>query len=178
VYRGGIYYTSADSLRIKLNWQPGINGLPLTPKKKNRFHELTFGIHDKGHACFRPDLFVVEDTKLDYYLYMINRMMSEAITLFFADCLFVTAVKDEYDTVNDRGIFPLFADMDLCLEPEHLLHSMYKIMEANVFYFVLADESCLQALLPGGKRTQSLHRYLEKFTEFAKGEYIWSKQKL
>lgn len=175
VYRNGVYYTAPDGLRIKLNWQPGVNGLPLTPKAKNKYHEITFGIHDKGHACFKPDLIAVSPSRLNYLLYIINRMISEAITLFFADGIFVSAVKDAYATLNEREIYPLFAELGLPLEREHLVTSVYKIMEANVFYFLLGDESYFNTLL-AGRDSQSLRNYTRKFSEFAKGDYEWSKQ--
>ena len=167
----GIYYTAPDNPRVKLNWQPGINGIPLTPKKEDPWHERTYAVHDNGHHAFKPDLIMTTHSRLDYLLYIICRMMSEALTIIFADMFFTHGIKDKYQTLANRRIYPLFESMHLSCDSENLLETVYKTMEANVFYFILGDDSYYRGITTD---TAVLDAFTEKYSEFAIADYVWT----
>jgi hypothetical protein len=174
VFKNGIYYTSPLNRRVKLNWQPGVNGIPYTPKKEDVWHERTYGIHDDGHCAFKPDLITTIHSRLHYLLYIINRMMSEAMTIIFADMFFAHGIRDKYTTLSKRQIYPLFRDLNLPVDSDSLVNSVYKTMEANVFYCLLGDDSYYKKLLEN-KPTHNLEAFKEKYSEFFIQDYRWTK---
>ena len=80
-------------------------------------------------------------------------MLSEAITLVFADMLFVEALRRggvEYDWTK-RKIWPLFRDCGLDpfkhSDSQHLLSVFRTLLEANVPYCLLGDDTKYRELL-------------------------------
>lgn len=109
VARGGAWFKASGNRRVKHYWWPGLNaGIPMTPKK-DYVHELTFLTHDLIHWAM-PDVIPSSGSERDYRLYVVTRMMSEAITLVMADMVFIDqALKAGlvYDTLK-RAIHPLY----------------------------------------------------------------------
>ena len=180
VYANGIYFVSPLNRRIKLNWHPGINGIPFTRKEKDQMHELTYMIHDFCHYAIRPDLiFTGNHTKLNYKLYMIARMMSEAITIVLADMIFVHSIIESgssYTTVAERKIYPLFKKLDLEFN-SNFMQSLYTLLEANVNYCLLGDDTFFKALLKNPNSEESiegLDEYENKYSQFYIQDYRWT----
>ncbi len=124
----GAFFRASTTRRQKLYWCPGLNaGIPLTPKPKDRLHELTFQIHDFTHMTI-PDL-AYEGTNsllakkmhlnnIEAFIkkvYIVSRLASEALTLVMADMMYVTSLKKsgiKYQTVNQRKIYPIFEEIE------------------------------------------------------------------
>lgn len=181
VYQNGIYFMSAINRRIKLNWNPGINGIPFTGKPNDIMHELTYMIHDFGHFAVRPDvIFIGNHNDLYYRVYMITRMMSEAITIILADMIFVHSIIESgnnYPTVASRKIYPLFLELDINLDLNNekvFLDSLYKLLEANVFYCLLGDDTFFTKLLKNRENTKALNDYKEKYSQYFIQDYLWT----
>jgi inosine/xanthosine triphosphate pyrophosphatase family protein len=176
-FEEGVYVSAPMNRRIKLNWNPGFNPIPLVRKEKDLLHEITYAVHDMGHFAFKPDLIFTGQNlnplveKLNKKLYLINRMMSEAITLPFADMFFVKSVLDsnnDYVTKAERKIYPLFERI-MKINPitidsntendeiilEKLLQYYKPILRANVYYCVLGNKSKFISLLK--KETATLN---------------------
>jgi len=174
LYQEGTCYKGASNRVMNHIWEPGTCPIPYTPKKDDPYHEAGYNIHDAGHKVFRPDLlFDGNHTQLNHRLYMICRMMSEAITIIYADMFFVHAVRDKYKTINDRKIHPLFCDINLPIDGKNLIETMYKIMKANVHFCLLGNDASLRKLVDG-KSTENLKKYIKKYTGFFIPDYLWT----
>lgn len=188
VFTNGIYFMSPINRRIKLNWNPGVNGIPFTRKDKDEMHELTYMIHDFGHFAFKPDLIftgshpdpIVES--LNRKIYLLSRMMSEAITLVMADMIFVDGILksgNSYDTVSERKIYPLFQHLNLSLSTNYI-DTVRKLMYANTIYCLLGDDSEFVKLLSSDSPSditslnQSLQDYKNKYSQFFIQDYRWT----
>lgn len=182
----GIFFRSPINRREVNYWSPGLNaGLPYTAKD-DRFHELTYILHDFGHFAV-PDLLfdghVDEKSKLVYIMY---RMMSEAMTMVIADMLFVDAVKKsalpEYDTYdfNKRRIYPLFLATGLRFsdDPTERMQTLLTLMRANVAYCLRGDDSLYRDLIQqnGGSAEAfaALEAFKSKFMPFFVEDFRWT----
>ncbi|XWV25656.1 hypothetical protein QJ856_gp0097 [Tupanvirus deep ocean] len=195
-FQEGSYVSSPMNRRIKLNWNPGLNPIPLVRKEKDPLHEITYAIHDMGHFAFRPDLLFTgchdnqETEKLNRKLYLINRMMSEAITLIFADMFFVKSVLEsgnDYPTRNERKIYPLFEKIlenkpmtvecdfsDDCTIQNNLIPYYKEIMHANTKYCLLGDKTKYLELL--GDEKPEFNDFDKKYSQFFIQDYRWTNQ--
>ena len=85
------------------------------PDEDDPIHEVTFQAHDLTHFLLPDLLFTGEHTPLYRRLYILYRMLSEAVTLVFSDMLFAEALRRgglEYDW-SKRKIWPVFRDSGL-----------------------------------------------------------------
>ena len=168
VLDNGIFFRSAKNRREKNYWLPGLNaGVPLVPKKDN-IHEITFAVHDLCHFVM-PDLIYdgISNSKKQRDIYIIYRMMSEAITMVLADMVYVDGlVQDgiDYD-FSKRNIYPLY---------EKIKHNkLSEILYANVIYCIKGDDTFYKELL-GNKNLEVLERFKEKYTAFFVEDYKWT----
>lgn len=190
-FKEGSYVSSPMNRRIKLNWNPGLNPIPLVRKEKDPLHEITYAVHDMGHFAFKPDLTFTgcnaspSVEKVNRKLYIINRMMSEAVTLVFADMFFVKSILDSgnnYETRNERKIYPIFEKIvknNIQKEDEFNLMKLlqyYKpIWHANVRYCILGDKNNFLQLLNSDSETDlTFDQYDEKYSQFFIQDYRWT----
>jgi adenylate kinase len=172
----GAFFRSAKNRREKNYWLPGLNsGIPLVAKK-DEIHEITFAVHDLCHFMM-PDL-VFEGkesySKQDYKnVYVIYRMMSEALTMVFADMLFIHKLVEnniDYD-FNKRKIYPLFKS--ILNENPNL--EIKDILYANVQYCLKGDDSYYIKLL-NNKNLEVLEDFKLKFSPFFIEDFKWTDQ--
>ena len=180
VFRNGVYFTSPINRRIRSNWQPGIAGIPFTKKPRDPMHECTYMIHDFYHYAIKPDvIFNGIDTPLNRKLYMISRMMSEAMTIVLADMIFVHSVLqsgNDYRTVNDRLIYPLFKHLTLNFDPcsEEFIESLYRLLFANVHFCLTGETDLLQSINSSINSSIEINNYVEKYSRFFIQDFIWT----
>lgn len=162
VASNGAWFKRSENRRAKHYWWPGLNaGLPMTPKK-DYVHELTFLVHDLIHWAM-PDVLPSGDSLKDYRLYMVTRMMSEAITLVSADMLFIDqalAAGLEYDTTK-RKIHPLY----------NSAHDHKTWCRAMSHYAIRGDDTLLRAI---AKSPQALDDFKGKFGVFFEEDQRWT----
>eukprot|EP00435_Cladocopium_sp_Y103_P039325 s1523_g10.t1 len=183
VLNHGLVLRAAMTRREFIYWLPGLNaGIPLVPKD-DAIHEATFQAHDLAHFLLPDLLFTGEDSPLHRRLYIIYRMLSEAITLVFADMLFVEHLRRsgvEYDW-SKRKIWPLFHSCQL--DPftegstEHFLSVFRALLEANVSYCLLGDDSRYRELLKADAlEPECLKDFKEKYMPFFVEDFRWTSQ--
>ena len=122
-------------------------------------------------------------------LYIIYRMLSEAITLVFADMLFVEALRRgglQYDWTK-RKIWPLFRDCGLdpfpeTAEPQRTLSVFRTLLEANVAYCLLGDDTKYRELMsnhlgtPVAEVPPALQDFKDKYMPFFVEDFRWTSQ--
>lgn len=181
VLNQGLVLRAALTRREFIYWLPGLNaGIPLVPKD-DAVHEATFQAHDLAHFLLPDLLFTGEDSPLHRRLYIIYRMLSEAITLVFADMLFVEHLRRsgvEYDW-SKRKIWPLFRACGLdpfAGSTEHFLSVFRVLLEANVSYCLLGDDSRYRELLKAELEPECLRDFKEKYMPFFVEDFRWTSQ--
>lgn len=175
----GVFFKSASNRRIKNYWYPGLNGgIPLVPKS-DEIHECTYMAHDIGHFAIPDLIFTGLSSLYNKQVYICWRMMSEALTMGFADMAFVdTLVKTgfgpDYD-YSKRKIYNLFdatgIQLDISNRSEYLTN-LKKIIWANYRFCLLGDETPYKNLL--GPNIQTLEEFKEKYTPFFVSDYKWT----
>jgi adenylate kinase len=174
----GVFFRAPENRREKNYWLPGLNaGIPFVPKK-DAVHEITYMAHDFGHFLLPDLIFTGEADDHRRRVYIIARMMSEAVTLVLADMLFVDTLRTsgiEYDW-SKRRIYPLFANLGLDLEAgPHFLTQLERLLRANVRYCLRGDDGGYRALLTAaGKGTESLESFTGKYMPFFVEDYRWT----
>jgi adenylate kinase len=140
----GMFFRSALTRRQKLYWCPGLNaGIPFTPKPKDRIHEITYQMHDFSHFNI-PDLVFDgfnggSHSPIFKKVYIIYRLISEAVTLVLADMIFVNSVIKsgiKYENVQYRKIYPIFQQIEKKNPDinENLHKYIYEILSGSVQY--------------------------------------------
>jgi hypothetical protein len=162
VHESGAWLKASKDRRAKHYWWPGLNaGIPMTPKK-DHVHELTFLVHDIIHWAM-PDVIPAGDGERHYRLYLLTRMMSEAITLCMADMGFVDQALRaglDYDT-SKRKIHPLF-------DPSV---PMRQWCQAMSHYAIRGDASRLRAI---AKSPEALDAFQMKYAPFFEADLRWT----
>ncbi len=178
VLNEGIFYKAA-STRIEANyWQPGLNaGIPLIAKA-DPIHERTFMIHDFGHFMMKDLIFTGRDTPLHRSVYIIQRLISEAVTIMCADGVFVNSMDRSgvrYDFTT-RHIYPLFQGTGLDFsEKSTFLENLRAITKASVDYTVKGDDTAFRHLLAANHHScDVLEAYQKKFKPFFVSDYQWT----
>ncbi|WP_103071796.1 Maf family protein [Aquimarina sediminis] len=171
----GGFFRSSKNRRQKNYWVPGLNaGIPLVPKS-DEIHEITFFVHDLCHFII-PDLIFngVSNTLYDN-VYIIYRMMSEALTQVVADMIFIDClVKDEvtYD-FSKRKIYPLYAA--ITRKNPHV--TLKELMYANVQYSILGDDSGYKKLIDIND-IPVLVDFKKKYETFFIEDFKWTQRNL
>lgn len=173
VIQSGVFFRSAKNRREKNYWLPGLNaGVPLTAKK-DKVHEITFMFHDLMHFQF-PDLVFDGHTSLGKKVYLLHRMMGEAITLVLADMLFVDNLRKvglEYDW-SKRKIYPLLEALNL--DPGSTT-DLRTLLHANMRYALFGDDSEFRAHLnPTPGALGALDDYKAKYSRFFAEDWRWT----
>jgi hypothetical protein len=107
----GVSFRAPQTRRQKLNWCPGLVGIPLTAKPKDPHHELAYQAHDMAHMRMFDLMPDGKFGRLEKLVYIAYRLMSECSTLVFADMMFVWSMKQsgfDYKTAEMRKIYPVF----------------------------------------------------------------------
>lgn len=162
VHRGGAWFKASWNRRAKHYWWPGLNaGIPMTPKR-DYVHELTFLVHDVIHWAM-PDALPAGGGERDYRLYLVTRMMSEAITLVMADMVFIHQALQgglDYDA-GKRKIYPLYdpavSERSWCLAMAH--------------YAIRGDDSRLAKI---AKSEGALSEFKAKYAPFFEEDLRWT----
>lgn len=174
VANSGIFFRSAASRKEKNYWLPGLNaGIPLTAKK-DEIHEITFLFHDLMHFQL-PDLIPDVDGDFEKQVYVMHRVMGEALTLVLADIIFIDNLAKagvDYD-FSKRLIYPLFRNM----KSGNALADLKPIVRAMAHYAVLSDDSLLRELLmPGAGGLETLAAFKEKYGRFFSEDVRWTER--
>lgn len=191
VANNGAFFRAAKNRREANYWLPGLNaGIPYVPKR-DPVHEITFMAHDFGHF-FIPDLvFTGHASANARRTYIIYRMMSEATTLVFADMLFVDtlarsghaydyAKRRIYPLYQDTGVRPFDALADGGSNKEAFLASFRRLLECNVAYCLLGDDSKYKELIRENGQLRedgscdSLENFKDKYMPFFVEDYKWT----
>lgn len=171
----GGFFRSAKNRRQKNYWLPGLNaGIPLVPKK-DEVHEITFFVHDLCHFVLPDLIYSGENAPLYDKVYVIYRMLSEALTLVIADMCFVHAlVQDgvQYD-FSKRKIYPLYQ----AILKQHPEVSWQTLWQANVQYCLLGDDSYYKRLI-AKEDYLALTAFKEKYERFFIEDFRWTKHNL
>ncbi|EAY27002.1 hypothetical protein [Microscilla marina] len=171
----GGFFRSARNRRQKNYWAPGLNaGIPLVPKK-DEVHEITFFVHDLCHFVLPDLVYSGEDAPLYDKVYVIYRMLSEALTLVIADMCFVHALVQDgvpYD-FSKRKIYPLYQ----AILKKHPDISLNELWAANVQYCLLGDDSHYKYLITKEDRPV-LKAFKAKYETFFVGDFRWTKHNL
>ncbi len=172
----GVFFKAATSRPIKNYFSPPFGGIPLTAKK-SQIEETVFMMHDLNHHNI-PDLIFDGDDSIEMRnVYLVWRMMSEAITLVIADMLYAnTLVKSNPENRDklDSRIYPLFEALDIESPTEdNRLEIMRKLLWANTQYAVLGDKSEWEKLLKSGCEDK-LAAYTGHFEKFFVGDHVWT----
>ena len=173
VVQSGVFFRSAKNRREKNYWLPGLNsGVPLTAKK-DKVHEITFMFHDLMHFQF-PDLVFDGHSPMGKKVYLLHRMMGEAITLVLADMVFVDNLRQagiEYDW-SKRKIHPLLAALDLNTMS---MTDLRTLLHANMRYALFGDDSEFRwHLKPALEAASALEAYKEKYSRFFAEDWRWT----
>ena len=165
----GLFTRSALNKSQRNYWYPSLNaGLPLVPKQ-DEIHEVTFMFHDLMHHVM-PDLILSgNDTKEIRDAYIIYRMLSEAITIVFADMIFVDELVmagHEYDWTK-RKIYPIYKEFK---KKGTYLERIKELVWANVNFALLGDDSKLIAL----SNKEVVENYTQKYEKFFIEDYRWT----
>lgn len=175
ILKGGIFFRSASNRREKNYWSPGLNGgIPLTPKKDD-VHEATFMFHDMMHFLIPDLVFTGQGPKEERRVYIIYRMISEAVTLVLADMLFIDSLRKsglEYD-FSKRKIQPLFESLNFDFRQD-FFGQLYTLLKANVLYALCGDDSLYRELSKDSSDDSALRAFKEKYTKFFIEDYRWT----
>lgn len=174
VTNSGIFFRSSASRKEKNYWLPGLNaGIPLTAKK-DEIHEITFLFHDLMHFQL-PDLIPDVAGEFEKQVYVMHRVMGEALTLVLADMIFIDNLARagvDYD-FSKRLIYPLFQNMKIGSS----IADLKLIVRAMAHYAVLNDDRLLKELLkPGDIGIEALAAFKDKYSRFFSEDLRWTER--
>ncbi len=164
----GVFFRSAKSRRDGNYWFPGLNGgLPYVPKS-DPVHEATYLFHDVMHQLM-PDLVFDGVDSVDHRrVYIVYRMMSEAVSLVLADMGFVAglAARPEhagYD-FSKRRIFPLYQSL-----PRERRDDLRWLTRELVHFVLLGETGAL------GADAAAWSSFSEKYSRFFVADFQWTR---
>lgn len=177
VVNSGLYSKVASNHREFIYWYPGLAPIPLV-HKGDEIHQTTFFMHDLMHYLFPDLIYTGTEDAFHRNVYVIYRMMSEAMTLVLADMFFVdTLVKQgvTYD-FDKRKIYPLFQCLSLAGNTP--IYQLRSILWANVRYALAGDDSVFRSLKNPNVESQvfekALSEYKDRYSSFFKADYLWT----
>jgi adenylate kinase len=176
VLNGGIFLKAPGNKRERNYWLPGLNaGLPLTPKD-DAVHEATYAAHDFGHIAV-PDLIwsgsALCKSRLGIRVYLVHRMLSEAVTMVLADMLYADGLRRQgvdYDYTR-RRIWPLLAATEahtgrsLLGSGQLNLELLHDLLSANAAFALCGNAAPYEALV-GPAGLEALGRYKAKVSHW------------
>ena len=139
-HKNGILFRNAASKEFRNYWLPLANaGLAAVPRPTH-FHESCFMMHDILHHNF-PDLLIDKKSPLGRRVYIIHRVLGEALTLVLADAFSVDlSIKSGKTTDVEKPsewIYPPHAVTFPTLSSD--LGELKKAMIANARFAVLGE---------------------------------------
>lgn len=177
VVNSGLYSKVSNNIRENIYWSPGLAPIPLV-KKNDEIHQTTFFVHDLMHYLFPDLIYTGTHDALHQNVYVIHRMMSEALTLVLADMCFIDTVAKqgvEYG-FEARKIYPLF--QCLSLSGKTPLDQLRSLLWANTRYALAGDDSIFRSLknpdVNDDVFENTLSAYKDKYASFFKADYIWT----
>jgi adenylate kinase family enzyme len=180
VVNDGVVFKTAVNRRIKNYWLPGLNsGIPITVKDDDE-HTFTYLAHDLGHFGMPDLIFTGNHSIIHKKVYMAWRMMSEALTMIFADMLYVNTRSKLNPNYNftKRRIFPLFQQLKIDFDfsnRSQFIENIRKIMYANYQYCLCGDLSAYKQLLKeAGADEEVLNNFVSKYEIFFVEDYKWT----
>jgi hypothetical protein len=165
----GVFFRSSSSTRESNYWFPGLNGgIPVVPKK-DEIHELTFMMHDIMHHASPDLIFDGNSSNEARMVYMMHRMMGEAISMVLADYLFVDLMKQsgiDYD-YEKRKIHPVF---------DYLINHLPKELSFSEKIKTICYQNVLYALTGKALDVPDEIRlpYEEKYVKYFIADYVWT----
>lgn len=169
----GLFFRASQNRRQNLYWFPGLNaGIPFVSKPKDLIHELVFFIHDMVHQTIPDLIYTGEVDKISRFIYIIYRLMSEAITLVSADMFFVNSLLRsgfEYKTINERKIYPLFESMHLDFDNQE---TFFDLLRANMIFCMLGDTTEFEKFQPD---PNTLNDFKNKYEKFFIQDFDWTR---
>jgi hypothetical protein len=186
VLNGGLFLKAPGNKRERNFWWPGLNaGLPLTPKG-DAVHEATYAAHDFGHFLV-PDLLWTGSplcvSRLGRRVYLVHRMLSEAVTMVLADMLYAEGLRRQgvaYD-YGKRRIWPLLAAAEAHTGRSLLGAAgdaldcglLHDLIAANAAFALCGDAAPYEALV-GAAGAPALDAYKAKYAPFFVADYAWT----
>jgi hypothetical protein len=184
VLDGGVFLRSPGNRRERNYWWPGLNaGLPLTPKA-DAVHEATYMAHDFGHFLV-PDLLFTGSaaccSAAGQRLYLVHRMLSEAVTMVLADMLYADGLRRQgvpYDW-GARRIWPLLRAAELHTGQTLLgaagvdVRFLRALLAANVAFALRGDAAPWRALV-GAAGEAAFAAFEAKYAPFFVADFAWT----
>lgn len=157
-------------------------GIPFTPKKNDRIHELAYQFHDFSHFNIPDLVFDGSDSEFHRFVYISYRLMSEALTLVLADMIFVNGIflnGGNYETYEGRKIYPIFKKMieqnpDYINKFEEFVHS---VLYASFKYCFFGDISFFEKLCglsSGDDKDDILGNFRNKYDSYFTADMYWT----
>lgn len=177
VLNEGVFFKAGTSRPMNNYFTPPFAGVPITPKK-SEVEETVFMMHDFNHHNIPDLIFDGDDSAEMLNVYVVWRMMSEALTLvmadmFYADTLYKSDPANESSL--DSRIYPLFKALNLPeITDANRETVMKQLLYANAQYAVLGNEAEWEKLVRPGQEAR-LDAYKNHFAKFFIGDHVWSK---
>jgi len=181
----GLYFRFPFNRRHVNYFMTAVSGLPATPKR-DALHEHVFQTHDLGHIAIQELIFTGNDSFLHRTAFVAYRMLSEAMTMVYADMFTVDALvcsqengeegfPKEYDW-SKRRIYPLFKATGLRLDdPETRDANLLTLMQANANCLMKGDDSMYRNLIiKNNGDLRALDEFKEKYGPFFVEDFRWS----
>lgn len=167
----GIFFKKSINRRLSNYWNPSLNaGLPLI-MKRDEVHEVTYMVHDLTHFMLPDLIYTGKHSEKNKKIYIAWRMLSEAVSLVFADMMFVdhlSKINHDYD-YSQRKIYPLFKSLQVDQT------NIKEILYANYKYCLLGDDSEYKRLLDEkGSSYETLNEFKNKYEPFFVQDYKWT----
>ena len=158
----GIFFRLKTNSRNGNYWNPGLAGIPFTPKK-DPIHEISYLVHDIMHHLMPDHPYDGSTSKAAKNVYLVSRMMSEAFSLVMADMFFIKDLKEagfSYDW-SKRCIYPLYEDLSARgYGLKDLLWAVTKFVITGEYDHIPESEA----------RTN----FVEKYTPFFASDWRWT----
>lgn len=161
----GQFLRSAQNKRQRNYWFAGLNsGIPTTPKS-DPLHELTYFVHDVIHQSM-PDPVLMDNSPRARYGVIMSRIMSEVVSLYYADMVFVDAVRKEFPEydVEKRAIYPVYRELKPGVSHSHAIMALAELM---LFGYSVP-------LLSLGVSQATINKAAAKYHPFFCRDYDWS----
>jgi hypothetical protein len=174
VLNTGLFFRAAGNRRAKNYWWPGLNGgIPLV-NKPDPIHEITYQAHDFFHFLLPDLIFTGETDPRSRRVYIIYRMISEAVTLVLADMFFVESLRRSgvaYD-FSTRKVHPLFSALGLeeaTIDPS----TLKAVLAANVEFCLTGTVTRYEKLLEG-RGNAALEAFRQYYSVFFIQDLRWT----
>lgn len=166
----GLFLKTRDNPSQKNYFNTSLNWWLPVIKKKDEIHEWTFMLHDIFHLLLPDPILQWNENEQEKKVYIVSRMIWEAISLVMADMLSIEHAwleKSWYD-VEKRKIYPLVQQKRNSIDS---LTNIKKTAYANAIYCIFWDISKLQDIF---WNWDALTDYNNKYKKFFSWDYQWN----